>query len=211
MSQLSTTSRPTGLSMTGGVSPVGARYRFSYDRQREVFVLPADPAALEAAYRRLGARKGPHANPSAWHDAKCFWRETGTDGAEWLVRRLRTERRVEVLDDAANVLAEIGEPGIAPVLDGLEGSKARPQEEALLTALRWLRLPPASSLVGRAESLLARLSESDDVDLAVLACLATRALGRERAIPFLERVEQETAEDEVREAARAELDEYRAA
>ena len=60
-----------------------------------------------------------------------FWFCTGAQGVEWLVRRLRDETHVEVLHDAAALLADLGRASIGPIIEELDHDPAPDQTRAL--------------------------------------------------------------------------------
>lgn len=68
----------------------------------------------------------------------AWWGYRSEAGACWIVRRLRAERDIEVLNEAASLLADIGRAAIWPILDELERGGPADQTDTLLLALRLL-------------------------------------------------------------------------
>ncbi len=58
----------------------------------------------------------------------------GDAGAKWLVERLARETHVDVLDGAANLLADIGPKSVEPIVNSLEHERTRDHAEVLLKA-----------------------------------------------------------------------------
>jgi hypothetical protein len=156
-------------------------------------VPPARAAAgcvdsLEAMYQKIGWWKGPNATTEARTLVCDFWRGQGDQGHRWLVSRLRPEWHIDLLDGVANILAQIGDSAIPPILDELERQPSRDQAEALLKALGWLgedgkgASPP---LVARLGVVLATFLGGDDPGPREWAARAARLLPREQAVTLL--------------------------
>lgn len=142
---------------------------------------------LEPIYGDLGRRRGSPAEIEAREARRRIWHDVGWWAAWWLAQRLRTERDVEVLADAASALADIGREAVDPVVRELR--RAWPdgpaeQVEALLDALRWLPADDAAS-IEVVDSVLAQWLRHDDADLRERALAATRALPAEQACRLL--------------------------
>lgn len=146
------------------------------------------PGAFEEQYQRIGWWKGPHATPAARQGVREFWESWGPRGARWLVRRLRSESHLDLLSGVANLLADLGEVSLRPILDELEFEASRDQAEALLKALAWLGAAGATAGVfaGQLTPILAAFLTHDDPDLREAACRATSLLAPGRARALLE-------------------------
>jgi len=144
--------------------------------------------SLEAMYQKLGWWKGPHATAEARTLVRDFWRSQREEGLRWLVRRLRPEWHIDLLDGVASTLAQIGDSAILPVLDELERQPSRDQAEALLKALGWLgeqgnaASPP---LLARLGPVLATILSGDDPGLREWAARAARLLPGEQVVGLL--------------------------
>jgi len=141
--------------------------------------------SLETMYQKIGWWKGPNATAEARALVCDFWRRQGDQGLRWLVSRLRAEWHIDLLDGVANVLAQIGDTAIAPMLDELERQPSRDQAEALLKTLGWLGeqgIAASPSLVERLGLVLAMFLRRDDPGLRERAVRAARLLPRERAV-----------------------------
>jgi predicted HTH domain antitoxin len=160
--------------------------------------------AAEMHYRALGNWKGPRSERRA---AQEFWRGAGTVGARWLVGRLRDEVIVETLHAAASVLADLGELGIGPIVEGLLANPAHDQAIALLNALGWLAdSGRAARLEGaQVELVLADRLQHDDPDMREAAACAMRLIRPEHAVRWLEHRLRDEADAEVRGTIEEEL------
>ena len=163
----------------------------------------------EKHYRALGDWKGPRTDRRA---AREFWREAGTMGARWLVGRLRSEVIVETLHAAASVLADRGEVGIGPIVEGLLADPAHDQAIALLNALGWLGessgLPRLEG--AQVELMLADRLQHDDPDMREAAACAMRLIRPERAARWLEHRLRDETDAEVRRTIESELSHHQA-
>jgi hypothetical protein len=116
-------------------------------------ISPREDPRLEEAYQQIGWWKGPAPPQDVRRESRRFWHEAGEKGVRWLVARLRKERNIEVLHEAASLLGSLGPVIVAPILDELDGTPVGDNGLALLGALG--RLGPT---VGRAN--LTRLSNT---------------------------------------------------
>jgi predicted HTH domain antitoxin len=148
----------------------------------------ASPDPFEEHYQRIGWWKGPHATTAARQGVRDFWASLGPRGARWLVERLRNEWHVDLLSGVANLLADLGEVSLKPILDELELEASRDQEEALLKALAWLGAAgtTAGPLAGQLTPILAVFLTHEDPDLREAACRATSLLAPGDAHAVLE-------------------------
>jgi hypothetical protein len=148
----------------------------------------AAPGAFEEEYQKIGWWKGPHATSTARQGVREFWASQGPRGARWLVRRLRDEWHLDLLSGVANLLADLGEVSLRPILDELALDTSRDQAEALLKALGWMGTAGATAGVcaGQLAPILAAFLTHDDPDLREAACRATSLLAPERARALLE-------------------------
>jgi hypothetical protein len=146
------------------------------------------PDDFEEQYQKIGWWKGPHATDSARQGVRAFWARQGPRGVRWLVRRLRSESHLELLSGVANLLADLGEVSLRPILNELEWKPARDQAEALLEALAWLGETglTAGVFAGQLTPILATFLTHDDADLREMACRATSLLAPGRALALLE-------------------------
>jgi hypothetical protein len=172
---------------------------------------PFSPEEAEAHYRVLGAWKGPSAAKDVQRAAREFWLASGAAGARWLVGRLRDEVLVEPLHAAAALLADLGQAGIGPIVEGLLGDPSHDQAIALLKALGWLGesdSPPR--LEGaQAELILADCLLDDDPDMREAAACAMRLIRPERAVRWLEHRLRDETDSEVRRTIEEELSHHR--
>ena len=146
------------------------------------------PDNFEEQYQKIGWWKGPQAASSVRQGVQDFWASRGPRGARWLVRRLRNESHLDLLSGVANLLADLGEVSLRPMLEELEFEPSRDQAEALLKALGWLgtaRLH-AGPFAGQLAPILAAFLTHDDPDLREAACRATSLLAPQRALALLE-------------------------
>jgi hypothetical protein len=164
------------------------------------------PEEAEQRFRGLGNWK----NAAAPEAAREFWRTAGVEGIEWLVRRLRSERHVEVLHDAAALLADLGRGSIGPVLEELVSDPAPDQALALLRALGWLgESRDRPTLEGaQGELTLAEWLQHGDPDIREAAARAMRLLRPERATHWLSMRQCVEPDAGVREAIDDELARY---
>jgi len=146
------------------------------------------PDDFEEQYQKIGWWKGPQATSSARKAVQDFWARQGPRGARWLVRRLRSESHLDLLSGVANLLADLGEVSLRPVVDELEFDPSRDQAEALLKALGWLAAAGLTSglFAGQLAPILAAFLTRDDPDLREAACRATSLLAPQRALGLLE-------------------------
>ncbi len=173
---------------------------------------PVPPAGFEEEYQKIGWWTGPYATPEARESRREFWRSSGMDGIRWLVRRLRQERRIDVLDDAASLLAELGEFILIPAFEELARSRSRDQALCLLWALVSLSesAPTLRIEAGPSEPILAARLHDDDPDIREAAAEAMRLLGPERSARWLEQQLRDETNDEVRQTIERELARSRA-
>jgi hypothetical protein len=166
------------------------------------------PEEAEQRFRGLGNWK----NAAQGEAAREYWRTAGVEGIEWLVRRLRSERHVEVLHDAAALLADLGRGSIGPVLEELACDPAPDQALALLRALGWLgETSERPTLEGaQGELTLAELLQHGDPDIREAAACAMRLLRPERAAHWLSMRRRVEPDANVREAIDDELARYQA-
>jgi hypothetical protein len=160
----------------------------------------------ERQFRGLGNWK--HAE--AGRAAREYWFGTGAQGVEWLVRRIRSERHVEVLHDVAALLADLGRVSIDPIIEELDRDPAADQALALLRALGWLgdshERPTLEGAQG--ELILADLLQHDDPDIREAAAGAMRLLRPERAAHWLTRRRRVEPDSDVQAAIEDELSRY---
>jgi predicted HTH domain antitoxin len=144
------------------------------------------PDSFEDQYQRIGWWRGPLATSSARQEVHDFWASRGSLGARWLARRLRSESHLELLSEVANLLADLGELSLGPIVEELELEPSRDQAEALLKALAWLGAAGinAGSRAGRLIPILSAALKHDDPDVRDAASRATSLLtpGHARAL-----------------------------
>jgi hypothetical protein len=160
----------------------------------------------ERQYQGLGNWK--HAETG--REAREYWFGAGAQGVEWLVRRLRSETHVEVLHDAAALLADLGRASVRPIVDELDRDPPTDQALALLRALGWLgeshERPTLEGAQG--ELILAGLLQHDDPDIREAAACAMRLLRPQRAAYWLTRRVRVEPDAAVRVAIEDELGRY---
>ena len=146
------------------------------------------PDNFEDQYEKIGWWKGPLATSSARQEVHDFWVSRGSRGARWLVRRLRSESHLDLLSGVANLLADLGELSLGPIVEELELEPTRDQAEALLKALAWLGAAgmTAGPLAGRLIPILSAVLIHEDFDVREAACRATSLLAPGRARALLE-------------------------
>jgi hypothetical protein len=91
----------------------------------------------ERFYRSLGAWKGPLAAREVQDGAFNFWRSSGEEGIQRLVRRLKDEHQLDSLHGAASLLADLGEMTLGPIFDELSGGASG--DHALCLLWPWIR------------------------------------------------------------------------
>jgi hypothetical protein len=143
-------------------------------------------AFREDQAERLFQGLGNWKHPETGQAARDYWFGAGAQAIGWLVRRLRSERNVEVLHDAAALLADLGRASIGPIIEELDHDPAPDQALALLRALGWLgdsheRLTLEGA---QGELILADLLQHDDPDIREAAACAMRLLRRVRVEAF---------------------------
>lgn len=112
-------------------------YSISYSEAADA----ACGAQLEAEYRKLGRIRGRDGTIEARAKNRAFWLQQGEFGAAWLIRRLRTEASVDVLDATAALLRQMDKAVLMLILTELEGQPGPELAEALIRGLRRPRLP----------------------------------------------------------------------
>ncbi len=172
---------------------------------------PISADVFEEEYQRIGCWTGPDATPEAWESRREFWRSSGKDGVLWLVRRLRQERHIDVLDGAASLLAELGEIILVPAFEELGRSRSRDLALCLIWALVSLSesAPGLRIGAGPPEPILAARLQDDDPDIREAAAEAMRLLGPERAARWLEQRLRDETNEEVRQTIERELTRHR--
>jgi hypothetical protein len=143
------------------------------------------PDEAERNFRGLGLWKSPQFGD--W--AREYWLASGAQEVQWLVRRLRSERHVEVLHDAAAILADLGRLSIGPILEELGNAPAPDQTSALLRALGWLGESHERPVIegAQGELILADLLHDENPDVREAAARAMRLLRPGRAAHWLTR------------------------
>jgi hypothetical protein len=157
---------------------------------------------FEDFYQRIGWRKGPYGSREAQKSVREFWVGQGAAGARWLVERLARETHVDVLDGAANLLADIGPKSIEPIASSLEYQPTRDHAEVLLKALGWIEAPQdvLAIQLDHLVRTLARYLAHTDADIRAAASAATRILPPDRAIALLARRRESESDPGVLEA-----------
>jgi hypothetical protein len=156
---------------------------------------------FESEYRKLGWTRGRYASPQFLENSRAFWIRSGVEGAAWLAGRIRNEAHVDVLDHAANLLADIGSCSLSPVLVELQRSPTIEQAECLLTAIGWLPVSHDSSL----SFVLVDLAKHPSVDVREACVVATRALFPTDAVPLLKSWFAREADAQIRDAIETEV------
>jgi hypothetical protein len=176
------------------------------ERPREAPAREFRPDEAERQFRGLGDWK----HPEAGRAAREYWFGTGTQGIEWLVRRLRSETNVEVLHDSAALLTDLSRESIGPIIQELEHDPAPDQALALLRALGWLGDSHERLILegAQGELILADLLQHDDPDIREAAACAMRLLRPERAAHWLRRRGRVEPDASVRAAIEDELGRY---
>lgn len=165
------------------VFPKVVRYPYSSAmRQRE--------QEFDERYAVLGCWRGPYGSREAREDNLRFWADTGTKGAEWLVRRLAEETNVDALSGATEALARIGSAAVPAIIDVLESdiymTRIPDRTEALLRALGRI----SSSYIiepRRILRILEQFSELPDEDLREMAYWAGNCLPADILMSYLHR------------------------
>ena len=164
------------------------------------------PDEAERQFRGLGDWKHQDTGTAA----REYWLSAGAQGIEWLVRRLRGETHVEMLHDAAALLADLGRASIRPIIEELDRDPAVDQALALLRALAWLgeshERPTLEGAQG--ELILAGLLQHEDPDVREATACAMRLLRPERAAHWLTRRRRVEPDEDVRAAIEDELNRY---
>ena len=147
-----------------------------------------DEDEMERRYQSLGARQGWAADGRVRTEIERWFTNRGREGVRWLLGRLRDERNVETLDDAAELLASaLVERGpwevVADALrDAPEERRTGPWAETLLRALGW-SAPPADQVARAAELAETYAASPDPAIRERAACLAVRWLERSPGAP----------------------------
>ena len=172
------------------------------DPPEEVSGVRENASEFEDFYQRIGWRTGPFASREAQKSVRDFWVSQGDAGAKWLVERLARETHVDVLDGAANLLADIGPKSVEPIVNSLEHERTRDHAEVLLKALGWIEAPQDVSPIhlDHLVRALATYLAHPDADIRAAACAATRILPSDRAIALLTRRRESESDPEVLEA-----------
>ena len=147
---------------------------------------PAKDAHLEKAYQQIGWWKGPQPPRELRRESQKFWTSVGESGIRWLVARLRQERNIEVLHGAASLLASLGPAIVPPILDELDGTRARDNGLALLGALGKLSPDVGRLYQTRLFNTLRGYLENPLLELREAAAAATAILPAEQAVRLLE-------------------------
>src|SRR5947199_39631 len=97
------------------------------------------------------------------------------DNAFTALHRSPEELSLDMLSGVQNLLADLGEVSLRPILNELESEPARDQAEALLKALAWLGVtgPTEGRFAEQLTPILAAFLTHDDPDLREAACRAT--------------------------------------
>ncbi len=172
------------------------------DPPSEVSGVRENASEIEDFYQRIGWRSGPFASREAQKSVRDFWVSQGDAGAKWLVERLARETHVDVLDGAANLLADIGPKSVEPIVNSLEHERTRDHAEVLLKALGWIEAPQDVSPIhlDHLVRALATYLAHPDADIRAAASAATRILPYDRAIDLLTRRRESESDPEVLEA-----------
>ncbi len=118
--------------------------------------LPSSPRFFEVLYDHLGRRTGRYGSPEAQREVLRGWRERGTDGASWLVRRVAKERHLEALDGASialEAMSEVAAPYIIAALNTSTAAASAGDAETALNFFRILEWFPAKDVIAFAPSL----------------------------------------------------------
>lgn len=151
---------------------------FGVDRMLDLF---------EGRYQRIGWHRGQFATPDARREVQRFWIEQGVIGAAWLVARIADETHESILQGVANLLADIGQASIGPILYTLGGDPGRDRAVVLLKALGWIGKGRHADGVDRLtiEDILGRYLADSDPDIREATCIATAILPSDSAISLL--------------------------
>jgi hypothetical protein len=142
----------------------------------DVSVPRAEASEFEEQYQRIGWWKGPLGRQHVQQDVRAFWVGAGQVGARWLGQRLRNETHPEILDAAAAILADTGDPGIPAIVGELQVGTGREPTRALLKALGWMSCERHPPVVAELVSLVQRYLSHDDPDVREAAVHATAIL-----------------------------------
>jgi hypothetical protein len=145
---------------------------------------------MEEFYRKIGWWKGPNSTPSIRGNVRNFWVNSGRKGASWLIERISRESHIDLLDGVANILADIGQASVEPIIGILgSGRPSRNQAEVLLKALGWIEAPLHAVSIPRVnlESVLERYLDHSDPDIREAALASTHILPNESRSAILRR------------------------
>ncbi len=164
---------------------------------------------FERAYSLLGTIHGPFASTKGRETEFALWRQHGREAAQFLVRRIKSEKNLETLNRVAEDLAVIGRGSIREIRAALLAIPSPEQAATLLTALGWINPDQADSqdqpqLIPIIERYLMRNS---DAHVREAAAMATRILPRSVSTRMLAMAAAKETDAGVREAIEDELSE----
>lgn len=118
---------------------------------------------LNQEYKHLGSINGRQ-------ERAALWRQHERQAAAVLVARARFDEDLERLAEAAEILADLGQPGLEEAINGLlDDQHSDAYIETLLRALRWSSAVADSAMKRElAERLERLLSEDDDIGEAAI-------------------------------------------
>ena len=141
------------------------------------------PADLESRYQDLGRRRAAQDTGIVQ-----WWLPLGRHAAEWLVRRVASERNLTRLSMVAHILSEIGLASLSAIADGIQRAiidRDIESLEFLLQTLRWIHIPKSDPRSIHVLLLLSALQQHASHDIRETAYVAFRCLGEDVAIRAL--------------------------
>lgn len=166
----------------------------------------AEPFAI--AYQSIRRWHGGVAPLNEREKQRRFWTDVGKEGAKWLAWRIRDETDPEVLADVVNLLADIGNASLEPILSELEQNPSEDQSATLLKALGWIPTPwGEDALLDHLRQAVARFIRKDEPLVRESAAVAIRILADRDAEELLQEALAREQDDEVRLILEEELEE----
>jgi hypothetical protein len=161
---------------------------------------------LEARFReryfaKLGWWKGDAGSPAVQASVRRFWMEREAAGVAWLLDRIRDETSVDAVAAVAEIAGDIGrsDPHAMEVcLDVLDNEPSEEQQDAAMTALRWMAKAKERGLRDRLQRAVERGLTDDREEVRERAILAARALPDDVADAIFAATREE-ASDGIRE------------
>ena len=151
----------------------------------------------EQMYRQIGKRgltRDDHERQQK------YWGNSAEESARWLILRIGTEKDSDVLRSVANLLADLGNSSIAPIIAHLQRKPATDVSVTLLEALQWISPPKVPNNLR--DSLAYQIHRNlRDLDSEVREAAASAALilGPDEAKAMLKEAIRTEHDENVRE------------